>query len=958
MSRPQKVITWIFGVLAFILIVGIVLLKIFFPTEKVRIMAMEQGSEALGRPVFIKGVELSFWGGLGVNLDSVVVGNPDGFNGPVFFTTDNVDVKLKLIPLIRQEFRVKRLSIKKPDINMVKLADGSNNYTFAQPDDTTLPEGVSDIPPEGQTAAAAVSFDALEISNGTINYRNDSADFSMIARGFGLATDLENPEGGIYSSAGKLTVESLIVTSKQPVPTVSAELNYKATYSMPQRHVIIDRADFKFNEVELDLAGDFFHTAGAERGKATLKAENISIEDVLSLLPAQSQEELKNFRVSGDFAVDMDVEYDAGRAPQAFVYTGSAVFTDVNLSRRDIIGELKFRRIVIDAKPDNIRLNVQDGTFDGRPIKANVVLTNFDEPAVNGELSGFIDFVFLKPFLPQGGGHDLEGNAQFDFMFSGPVKDYRNMNFSGDVSVENGSYNAAFLPQPIERFTLDASFDQKQVNIRNFYGKTPGSELQFQGRVNNLVPYVLADSVTAREIDLSADGSVKGQVNLEMMEPFLPQERLPEITGTMDIDLAVSGSSSNLEGVRPRGTVTISNASYRDTALPEPIQHFSAQMKVSPDTITVEDMQVRFESSNARFTGKLSEPFPYFLPLKTVDRSKVKKPYFAFRLTTSHFDVDKMFPEATPGFEGEPQRQAGDSMPALLLPDIDGAGTFAADTIVYSRVPFTDITGKIRIENRKIIAYDATGNVYSGKVTGQTTMDLNDFNSPRYSGEFNATQIEANDFMSRFTKFGGHLFGKINISGSYNATGWEAETFMESLNMNGNGTMQEGRLVLGDRLHQGLSSLAERAGLNIDQEQALKALQSKIHVQEGKVFVDKLTTALGGLGDAEVEGFYAFDGVIGYEGSILLSRDLSQQLVSKMGLLGNLLADQNTQRVRLPLAITGTMADPQLQFNFQALTSRAQDAAKTQVEEQVQDKVKEEAGKLIDNLLGGKKKKE
>jgi hypothetical protein len=298
------------------------------------------------------------------------------------------------------------------------------------------------------------------------------------------------------------------------------------------------------------------------------------------------------------------------------------------------------------------------------------------------------------------------------------------------------------------------------------------------------------------------------------------------------------------------------------------------------------------------------------------------------------------------------QRKPTDSLPSLLLPDVDGSGTFAIDTLIYSRIEFTNIKGKARIENRRINMYEITGNAYTGKVAGQTTIDLSDFNNPKYTGEYTASQIEANDFLARFTKFGGFLFGKVNVAGTYAATGWEPEQFMQSLTMNGDGIMQEGKLTLSNNLHQGLQTLGEKAGLNVDKEQLLRTLRSKIKVENGRVVLDKLTTVLGTLGDAEIEGYYSFTGGISYDGSLLLSKELSQQYTSKLGFLGGLLTDQKSQRLKLPLVIGGTFDNPKLEFNFSALTGKA----KENVKEQTEKTLKDAAGSLLQKLGGDKKK--
>ncbi|PWB73518.1 hypothetical protein C3F09_05090, partial [candidate division GN15 bacterium] len=111
MNRFLKIALWTVGVVVGLIILAIIAVQLFFPVEKAKALAIEKGSAALGRPITIRDVSVSFWGGLGVKLDSVVVGNPPGFVGDRFLTAENIDVKLRLLPLLMKQVKIDRFIV-------------------------------------------------------------------------------------------------------------------------------------------------------------------------------------------------------------------------------------------------------------------------------------------------------------------------------------------------------------------------------------------------------------------------------------------------------------------------------------------------------------------------------------------------------------------------------------------------------------------------------------------------------------------------------------------------------------------------------------------------------------------------------------------------------------------------------------------------------------------------------
>ncbi len=942
MRKAFRILGWVAVIAIGLLLLAIVGLWLFFPVEKAKEMAVEKGSAQLGRTIEVEDADISFWGGLGVKLGNVTVGNPAAMPEGQLLKAENVDVKLRILPLLTGNYKIDRLVINRPEITMLKRSDGVNNYTFETLEKKAPPELAEKAPPEAKAAAVAVTFDKLVINHGSLSYVDDSSDVSFSLSDLNLSTSLTSPRKNLYRTSGEITIASAVLPKNVPLPPLALKLEYSADYDLDGKLVTFDKTDLLLNKLKFALKGSISDPTGELKSKVTVKSEKISVADFLSLIPPEKLEATKDISVTGDFALDLDVEYDPASV-DTLTYYGTAVVTAMNVSHKEVPGEFRFKRALIDFKNDNLRFNIEEGYFDGKPVKGHLVVDNFSDPTVNGELAGTLNLAYMQPFLPVEGAHQVAGESEFDIKLSGKTNDFTAMNFSGSVKVAGGKYSSSLLFEPVESFDLDVYFDNRLTHVKKLTGRMKSGNLSFEGRLNDLVPYFLADSVARRAIQPTVDGTISGKVDLAIANAFLPPKGKPELKGEMETRLKLAGILTEYDKLQPSGTLTIRKASYTDSLLPEPVTLFEADMAIAPDTITIKNMTARFVSSDASFSGKLANPFPYLLPMEGIDRTQVKKPIFLFKLSSHRFDTDKMFPEAVPGSGENRATISLDSVSTFILPDIDGQGTFEADTVVYSRVEFTSLQGKIRIHDRKLECYDATGKVYSGDVSGRTTIDLNDFSQPRYTGDFKATNVEANDFVSRFTRFGGLLFGKINLEGDYSAAGWEPQEFIQSLNMNSAYTQLEGKLVTTGVAYSLLKQLADEAGQTLDKEQALKDLKTNIVVQDGRVGLDGLKTRLGKLGDVELGGFYGLlSNQIDFKGTILLSEEWTQKLFSQKGVvsgLAGLLTDKSVNRVKLPIVIGGTPDKPELKVDYEGVTKS------------IGEDLKKDAGDLLKGLI-------
>lgn len=919
MKRTAKTIKWILLVSLTLIILIVVGFMFFFPVDKARQIAIEKGSKKLNRSVNIVDAEVSFWGGLGVKLKNVTIGNPEGFSDSLFLKAENIDVKLEIFSLLFGNYKIDRLIINKPEIWLLKNSDGNSNYEFKSLQDEIPDEMTENLTPEAIAAAATVTFDNLEINKGIVHYINNIKNDNFELRGLNLSSSLRKSNGNIYHSKGEIEIDSVDFNKDKILPNLFISSKYNIVYDVTEDNLILSDTKLQLNRLKLLLNGQVDDILNGISARINITSESVDVHNLLSLIPENEKLLLYQSTVEGKFSLDLNSEYK----DSMFIYYGDAKLSNISYKHEKCPGILKLKSAVLDFKNDNLRLNIIDGEFDDKPISGHLVINDFKQPKVNAELSGTTNLSYLNPLLAEPGQTPLSGFSDFQLKLFGPLDTLNRLDFSGSLLVKEGKYNStSLIPEKIESFDMDIYFDNKLIMVNDFNAQTASGTLNFKGRLNNIVQYYLTDSISQKNIFPTVDGNLIGKVDLLIINSLLPPKGNPKLSGELDINFYISGLINDVEKLKPRGTINIKNASYSDELLLEPVKSLNAQFVISPDTIQVHRLNLKFESSDLTFSGNLIRPFPYLLPLKNLDRSKYEKPLFLFNLTSRKFDSDKLFPEAAPGV-GDTGDVFIDSLSTFILPDIDGSGTFYMDTLVYSKINFEKISGKIKIYDRKIECYDVNGEVYSGKVSGNTIIDLNNFATPTYTGKFKAEEIEVNDFMSRFSPFSGYLYGKVNLEGNYKASGWEPKQFRNTLSMSSNTELHRGKLVTSGVIFSKMNDLASKLNTSFEKEQTIRSLVGNILVKDGKVILENINTKFGSYGDVSLEGFYGLDNNISYTGSILLNREMTRELLSNKSLMGNLsqiFKDNSIDRIKLPISISGTIDNPKFNIDFTSIT--------------------------------------
>jgi AsmA protein len=129
--RFDRRIALIAGAIALALMAALAILPRLVPDGVYRERIQAAASEAVGRPVTVSGdIRISIFPALEVRAGSAEVANPAGFGDGPFASMRDLRAEVELWPLLFRRVEVDRFILVEPRIELVRLEDGRNNWTF------------------------------------------------------------------------------------------------------------------------------------------------------------------------------------------------------------------------------------------------------------------------------------------------------------------------------------------------------------------------------------------------------------------------------------------------------------------------------------------------------------------------------------------------------------------------------------------------------------------------------------------------------------------------------------------------------------------------------------------------------------------------------------------------------------------------------------------------------------
>jgi hypothetical protein len=633
-SLLRRILKW--SGISLLLIIVLLIAAPFIFKDKIIAIAKEQANNNLNAKVDFGEFDLTLFSSFPdfrFKINNVSVIGVDEFKNDTlaFITNLSTDINLKSV-ISGGPYGINSIVIDKARILGKVLKDGKANWDIAKPSTDST---VASTPESAEPTKFAMKLKEFKIKEAYIVYDDQQGD--MYAK-------LENFN---YDLNGDFTQDNFVLNNLLDIAKTTfkmsgvAYLNEVHTHlkadldmDMPKMKFTFKENEFSLNDLTLGFDGFVEMPDTNINMDLKFKANQTEFKSILSLIPSVYSKDFASVKTAGKLALDgyANGTYNALQMP-AF---------GVNLSIKDAM----FKYPTLPKSVNNINIDVKvvnpTGVLDATTIDVNKfhvemagnpiditahVKTPISDPGLRAEFRGTIDLSSVKDFIPTEKGDDLSGIIKSDISVAGNMssidkKEYDKFKASGSLAIDKMNYKTASLPYEVHLNTMLLNFTTQFVELAKFDAKMGKSDVQANGRIDNLIQYLFKDSL------------IKGAFAIN--------------SNLMDLNELMGSSASTTAAAPATTTAPTSTASTVVAAVPANIDfNLDAKIgKVIYTNLILDNMigNIIVRNQKVDMTNLKMNTMGGALTINGFyETSNIKKPTTGLNLKVENFDIQETF---------------------------------------------------------------------------------------------------------------------------------------------------------------------------------------------------------------------------------------------------------------------------------------------------------------------------
>lgn len=511
MSKRSKLLIAL-GIVVGLIVVGMVLLVVFFPADFVRDRAVAAMESNLQRPVHVGDVGVSLFPSLGANLTDVRIGDRAEPGRPRI-ALESIKMSVRLLPLLRRKVEIKSVEIEGLDVQ-VRLGEAEAAAAGGEAEGGREP-GEADA----TGASGAVLYfvvQNLKLKDGRITVQTE--DGAPLIRLGGISEELsaDATSAGDLRLAGETVIDSIRVhlPSGDLGRGMSLRLVKSLHYDSASDSLLVEKADLDLSGLPVSLTG----AAGGVTSKSPgidVKFEGgpAEVSDVLGYLPAGMFPQMEGIESKGTVALRGTVRGPLGSE------AGGARGDDLDYRLTLTLSEGRIvhpklpepiERVGFSARLTPHTIDVSDLAMQsgGSSVKARAKVSEYKTaPEIDADLDADVDLQTYSAMLPEQDGMQMSGRTAAKLKVRGPVADVNELDVAGTVDLS--SVRVAFPDggPPLEGVSGRVSIRDKGLTLQGLSGKYGSTDFSAKGTLSNypaLMPESAAKGPARIDLDVSS----------------------------------------------------------------------------------------------------------------------------------------------------------------------------------------------------------------------------------------------------------------------------------------------------------------------------------------------------------------------------------------------------------------------------------------------------------------------
>ena len=543
--------------LLLILIVAATYFVVTFDANNYKTLISEQVEQQTGRTLSLGDIKPSVFPWLGIELLDVQLENAQGFSEPNMLSMQRLDVRIELLPLLRQQIKIDTLRLHGLEVNLQQSAEGVTNWddllqkqsAAADASASTEASSAGDTP----AALSALSVNGIELKDAHVCWIDAASGQRVELRNLNLTS-------GAVALAEPVRVKFFTqLAVAEPAVNLDLSLssvvkfdlqNQKLTLDDTSMNVLADLSAFDITQARLaintSMQGDL------QKQQFTLPSLDLTLDADGSVIPGGSVSvqvitdlqlnlQQQTLRIKQLLADAMGVRItqlidapDAVGRVDVSSFNPQKLLQQLQIELPEMQGEQALQNVSLgfnlNAGLDSVTLRPLQLKLDQSTLNGFVQLENFAQPAIEYRLD--LDQINLDNYLPPSAADEPvpppvpAGTAAKDIPIELPVDMLRALNIKGEFNAQQiNAFEQSLQQLHIETLAAGGLLELPVVSAKLLKGELNASaQLDVRGELPSYQVKMNAQGLQAESVvdpilqDLLGKDTagISGESNLSM----------------------------------------------------------------------------------------------------------------------------------------------------------------------------------------------------------------------------------------------------------------------------------------------------------------------------------------------------------------------------------------------------------------------------------------------------------
>jgi len=448
---------------------------------------------------------------LTVTLDQVQIIGKEQFANDTLIHIKQIAATVDIMSVISGDsISVKGVLIDSPMINALIAKDSTANYDIVKSEEEQLEEAI-----DTSSSSFALKLQNIEIKNANIIYDDIPGNMYSKINGLNMTIDGDFTESSTLIQT-MVTMTGLTYKMDGVTYLSNAKFDLKAGIAAEfeaEKYTLKENV-MHINALELAYDGWLQFKGDDMIMDFTYNAPKTEFKNILSLVPGIFMEGFEDIKTSGKLALTGDIKGTYAETPETYpsfnldllIENGTFQYPDLPKAVKNINAELHVNNPASDLDSMVINLAKFNVNFAENPISMDFLMKYpMTNSYMKASMKGKIDLNTMSDFIPLDS-ITMQGIITPNIEFAAFMSDIDNENYDaikalGQLGVSDFTYIDSDFPQGIFITKMNMLFSPQFVDLENCDIKIGKSDISLAGKLENFIPYALADETIVGNLD-------------------------------------------------------------------------------------------------------------------------------------------------------------------------------------------------------------------------------------------------------------------------------------------------------------------------------------------------------------------------------------------------------------------------------------------------------------------------